>query len=373
MKTTYNFIYLISLLFPFIFFSCTSNNIEEQQDPAIEAINGKWAVSGNKEYTSFEFTESGAYIIEAANEQAAASKPVHLGLLSSSTRAYYPGEEGGFYVGKYQIISDTQVAVNGFGTITIISLSEDEFVFTLERTNGTSELYSASREPELPENNKTNLLCGIVWKGYIEENMVGIIIFSKCGTFLSISEGGGLGQWKWDSNGDILYSYDNWNRDLTMHIEQLTATYIKMHVNAGGVTFSYELYAIDTDEDLEDYIPNSDGIVPDINKIVGSWECSYNIERTKENGVMIEESVNDELGYIYTFNQDYTFELSQHYQGDWYIENNKFVIKNDGGYPFRYTVLQLDQDKLVIEATESASIGGNIYVVYRKYIFQRVE
>lgn len=93
-----------------------------------EMISAKWNVSGQSDYTSFEFNKSGNYIVVA--------KP-----LNRAAQERY-------YFGAYTI-GEGVVTMSGFGKLTVTGISGNDISFTLELDNDLNVVsVTASKQAE---------------------------------------------------------------------------------------------------------------------------------------------------------------------------------------------------------------------------------
>ena len=184
-----------------------------------ETISAKWLVEGESNYESFEFTQSGNYIV------------IEQGFRSTS---------GGVHFGTYDIDGNV-LKMHGFGELTADDLKSGSFNFTLKLDSDTKTvLLMAIKQPEMANTTKTDLLCR-TWVtvnetipeldegyDYIEKDIV--VLFSKSGSYLVYNEadleetgGVGLSQWKWSDSSEtgFLYTWnwDNWDPEYGGYIE----------------------------------------------------------------------------------------------------------------------------------------------------------
>lgn len=355
-----------------------------------EMTSAKWLLSEDNIYTSFEFNESGNYIITGKATKAAS------------------GENKVLYCGAYRIIDGITIELIDFGTITILDLTSAGKLKAKITRNGEIEItVNATKESQFPESARLDLLCR-TWT----DNYGNYLIMSKSGTFCQIDtdlieevgyDGIMYGKWKWKTGETVFsYKYDGYGADWEISGEvtilELTSTYMRaseihQYTEDGKTeTETFTLYPatnvkfpkpdkgtiihIDTIPPI-DTIPTPKPLPQDsidIADILGTWECTANYEYVKENGVIDPSTVrrDNEVGYIWTFNEDGTFDQYKHYQGDWHMNENKIVIKNDGGSPFEFDILALTEESFVIECNAEITHLGNQYVVYNKITFKRL-
>ena len=130
------------------------------------------------------------------------------------------------------------------------------------------------------------------------------------------------------------------------------------------------------------FVSCSDDDDNDINKskIVGTWECVAYEEWLKEDGEITErEDPKRYIGRYITINAAGTY--TGNFYGDYYADHGDWRWKgnelwgydSDGGEPIVYgAVIQLDNNSLVFEASESAREDGIRYEYYSKVSFKRV-
>ena len=138
-----------------------------------ETISAKWLVEGESNYESFEFTQSGNYIV------------IEQGFRFTS---------GGVHFGTYDIDGNV-LKMHGFGELTADDLKSGSFNFTLKLDSDTKTvLLMAIKQPEMANTTKTDLLCR-TWVtvnetipeldegyDYIEKDIV--VLFSKSGCIM---------------------------------------------------------------------------------------------------------------------------------------------------------------------------------------------
>ncbi len=147
-----------------------------------ESIRGKWDVTGTSIFTSFEFNESGNYIV-VVDESAKSTNEELVAF------------------GVYEITGDNTIVLSDLGTITVNEINENIISFSIELlTNPSPVIINASKESEIEGTTNTDLLCR-TWK-LVSFGGVEIpdyyVLFSKAGTYLVDYEGeSGLGTWIW--------------------------------------------------------------------------------------------------------------------------------------------------------------------------------
>lgn len=189
-----------------------------------QTLSAKWNIAGNGIYKSFEFNESGNYIVvEQTPVRAEDNEKV--------------------YFGKYTLQGNT-ITMTGFGKLVVKSIDDKSASFTLTREGGQSAVeLTTSKSEEMPKTTKTDLLCR-TWE-IVDEKIPGLegdylaetdpdltVLFSRAGTYLVHNEdfeetgGVGLAQWKWidSSETGIFYTWtwDVWEDDCRVEIYELT-------------------------------------------------------------------------------------------------------------------------------------------------------
>ncbi len=198
-------LFLAVIIFSFIVLACEKDKNEEQNDVTItaESVSAKWDVSNAAAYESFEFNQSGSYIV----------------VESSSAKSTSAGD---YHYGNYTITGDATMDLEGFGTITVTSLSETGIEFSLKPDSDPDNemTITAAKSDEMPSSINTSLLCR-TWElisiddiPASEQGLEIIVLFSEAGTYLvthlNDPDAGGLAQWQWkDPSEEILcYSWE---------------------------------------------------------------------------------------------------------------------------------------------------------------------
>ncbi len=228
---------LTQILTAFLFFiflvSCSKEDNTPDSTEALErsAISAKWVVENAAEFESFEFNESGNYII-VKNSTDKASKST--------------GYETILF-GTYEVINEASIYLSDFGTITTSEINNNSIIFSITLTNNPESkiIITANKHKEIGSSTSTNMLCK-TWEMVTEngENVASTdmeltIMYSKAGTYfvlfehLDKEEKGGLAQWKWynDEETKVLYSWDeepNWEEEEHIEITELTSTKLKI-------------------------------------------------------------------------------------------------------------------------------------------------
>ncbi len=194
------------------FWSCEDDDEDTDKLPVKkETISAKWNVSNSETslYKSFEFNESGNYIV----------------IMNSSKKST---DSEVFFFGTYTIIDDETIELDDFGTIIIISLSENSFSFDFIPLYDPSSKISVSstKAPELESSTNTELLCR-TWQLVTlnGENVSGTteeltVLFSEAGTYLVTyaseyyDDSGSIALWQWKDESEIYLCY-SWEGDPT--------------------------------------------------------------------------------------------------------------------------------------------------------------
>lgn len=209
---------------------------EEDAKPTAEinesTISAKWVVNDSEEYTSFEFNESGNYIIvKKSATSGGRSRSSAPNFFNNS--ASHPGSAGRFqntektiYFGTYEIAGNQTITLSDFGTITVKRLDDNSINFSLEIPGADDNvLINASKQNEIETSTNTILLCR-TWQlvSFNGESVSGsemdlTVLFSQAGTyFVSYPDGsnvdaGGLAQWRWNNSEETQLQY-TWELDV---------------------------------------------------------------------------------------------------------------------------------------------------------------
>jgi len=204
----------ISLITATFATSCDKDD-DENKDVTIttELLCAKWNIDAATDYLSVEFTQDGDYII------ALASKSIVVGAYS---------------------INGNKIALANYGTIEVVSLSDNAFSFKLDKTGSStaSALVNAVKDvSSISNSERSSLLCK-TWKmetitcvldelydevafESIQETVGSYLLFSKAGTYLAIPPLGSsdsyvYGQWKWEDSNEnaFVVSWNNWEEQL---------------------------------------------------------------------------------------------------------------------------------------------------------------
>jgi hypothetical protein len=174
---------LIAVLFLTSILSCKKDEKETKDDLNKETISAKWVVDGTSVFESFEFNESGNYIV-----------------VENTTTKSVKGQIVLF--GTYEIIDNVTIVLSDLGTMKISQIAESsiDFQIALESDPSNEISITALKQEVIPNSTNTNLLCR-TWEliSFGGEEMSGfIVLFSDAGTyFVESTYGNGIGTWKW--------------------------------------------------------------------------------------------------------------------------------------------------------------------------------
>lgn len=223
---------LAAILILTSFISCTKD--EDTINLEKKTISAKWNVSGTSDYKSFEFNESGNYIVTK----------------NATTKST---DEQIILFGTYTITNNTKIVLSDFGTLKITEINDNSIKFSIQLTsNPNNEIITiATKQDEIGSTTKTEMLCRS-WKLVLinGKSVTGWnAFFSKAGTFVMTQPDGptGLGQWKWkdESESKILYSFNKvpiWEDALHLEIIELTNSTFKCYDVA---SFGYDHYVFE--------------------------------------------------------------------------------------------------------------------------------
>lgn len=203
---------------------------DDSSNDTQETISAKWVVDEAADYKSFEFNKSGDYIIVKGD-----------GLKSATSQSIISG--------TYVIIDSETIKLSDFGTIHITSIDDSNISFslTLEDDETTSISVNATKQEEISNSAKTELLCR-TWEmvSINGETAIGTdyeitILFSQAGTYFvtvlnTDSENeGGLAQWKWKDNNENEFNYTwsgTFSDEYYVKIVKLTSSYLELYGSA---------------------------------------------------------------------------------------------------------------------------------------------
>ena len=183
----------------------------EEETPPVDApvtvtkssVSAKWDVQGDSDFTTFEFNESGTYVVVKSSPDKEITEDIIL-------------------FGSYTIDGSLMILEN-FGTLKVKSLTDVQMTFAIKLLTETDygDDLVANKSEELPATTNTQLLCR-TWKLVTlnGDSVAGtqnelVMVFYSSGTYVvtyvdSDELEGGLAQWKWkDSAEDVMcYSWD---------------------------------------------------------------------------------------------------------------------------------------------------------------------
>ncbi len=127
--------------------------------------------------------------------------------------------------GTYTQLNDNTLQLNNYGTLTINSISDSNFGFTLTSTYGNTTITSAAATAVIPESTNTTAICN-TWKmtkatfsdtlDLLQPGEEVYITFSRYGTYLTKDVSGdsteyGTNTWLWTSSAQDKFCYGEWN------------------------------------------------------------------------------------------------------------------------------------------------------------------
>lgn len=248
---------IIAIIFVITFVSCSKEKVTPIENLDKTQLSAKWVVSGTGEYESFEFNESGNYIVVKKGSSGARIKSSDQTSLwgtvakdlTENANSRVQASDPIITFGTYEITNNT-ISLSNFGTITVDKLDDNAISFSLQLTGSSNKnTLSASKQAEMTSSTKTNLLCrtwelvtvnGSTVAGTEDELTV---LFSKAGTYLvtfrNDTEQGGLAQWKWKNSTETEFLYtwtkDVWSNNDLVTISELTSNSLKM--SEGSITY----------------------------------------------------------------------------------------------------------------------------------------
>lgn len=200
---------LFTLAMIFVIVIACKKDKEEETTAQTDVVNvekstvsAKWEVEGDSDYDTFEFNESGTYVVVKNSPD---KNP----------------EDDIILFGTYTIDGNLLILSN-FGTIKVLSLSDVEISFAIKLLGETEygETLVANKSEELPASTNTQLLCR-TWKLVTlnGDSVAGtsnelLMVFYTSGTYvvtyIEDDQLGGLAEWKWfDSDENVIcYSWD---------------------------------------------------------------------------------------------------------------------------------------------------------------------
>ncbi|MHA7943746.1 hypothetical protein ACJOV8_011795 [Formosa sp. 3Alg 14/1] len=205
----FSLILLTVFVFALIIGCDSSDNGENDLTETTEdtTINAKWVVTNASTYESFEFNESGNYIILKTSEDQRTT------------------EEPNILFGTYSLIDDDTIVLSDFGTLIISNIDENSIQFALALASAPEQTIQieASKQLEIEKSTNTDLLCQ-TWQlvSFNGENVIGTtealtVLFSRAGTYFVTntsplsSNQGGLASWSWNNSAQTQIYY-NWGQ-----------------------------------------------------------------------------------------------------------------------------------------------------------------
>lgn len=252
------------------------------ETPAYEDVSAKYDVtSGGGGISSIELTASGNYVItmEGAAYVPAALSPRNM--MKSFIRAAANGTRAdeGYICGKFVKISDTEFILEGFGSIVIDGAADNAFSIQVTKSEGETYTLNAEKAATVSNSEMSNALCrtwdintmalkgtfngkvfydkekpavehDLLWKELnaafgsligddepffnVDKIKPKQIIFTKSGSYITITEDNylGIADWRWNNekNGVITYSNPMGTNNVTV---QFSGSNMKLYeVNA---------------------------------------------------------------------------------------------------------------------------------------------
>jgi hypothetical protein len=241
------------------FSSCKKNDADPLVNLDKPSISAKWVVTGSNEYDSFEFNESGNYIVIKKLNFGSLISSIHPGSIFGGASREKTGIANGrvqdtnpsIRFGTYEIVNNT-IQLAGLGTLTVTQINDNSISFSFQLTgNSNSITINATKQAEIASSSNTDLLCR-TWKlvsingsSPVGTEFDGLtILFSKAGTyFVTYADNNNeMAQWKWKNNAqtELMYTWDRdlWDEDDFVYINQLSLTSLKL--TEYGETFEFK-------------------------------------------------------------------------------------------------------------------------------------
>lgn len=248
------YLFLLALVVGLVF-SCKKDDEEDTVDNGTEVenvekstISAKWEVEGDSDYDSFEFNESGTYVVVRSSPDKETEEDI--------------------LFGTYTIDGDLLILSN-FGTIKVMSLTEQEMTFAIKLLGQSDygDTLTANKSEELPPSSNTQLLCR-TWKMFSINNdtVAGTedelyVVFYQSGTYVVTYVGedelGDVAQWKWfDSQENVIcYSWDG-EPDCTDVVEVVSLDEYKLELQEEGSY--YVLYPLNSSKSSQAFNVNNE-------------------------------------------------------------------------------------------------------------------
>ena len=228
MKRFNQILIVMSLLISFI--SCNKDeNKDETNNPGTlnkETLSAKWNVTRTSDYESFEFNESGNYIVVKNTTKKSTNSQIVL-------------------FGTYEIIDNQTVVLSDLGTIKVSNIGEDAISFTIAlNSNPNGEItINATKQDQIANSTNTQLLCRtweIVTLGGLDIGRP-VVLFSDAGTyFIKTSYGNDIGTWTWcdAEESKIAFTIDNILNcngiEIIKNIELTSDSFVGIDMENGG-------------------------------------------------------------------------------------------------------------------------------------------
>ncbi len=214
---------LAAIIMMTLIVSCDKDENDSKTVLKTQTISAKWNVNSSDLYDSFEFNESGNYIV--------VKKP-------------HPNSQF-IYFGTYEIINGTSIELSDFGTIEVSSISNNSISFSINTDRKAKTSINASKQAEMAKSSKTDLICK-TWEMFSVngEPVAGTemeltVLFSKAGTYFvtfsnpMVENDGEIAQWKWKdaAQTQIYYFTENdlvWDDEFFVEIPELTTSTLKI-------------------------------------------------------------------------------------------------------------------------------------------------
>ena len=206
--------------------SCEKDENDSKVTLEKETISATWIVNGSGEYKSFEFNESGNYIVVINTTPKSTNSQIIL-------------------FGTYKIVNKSAIELSDFGTIKVTSIDDTSISFSVMLySNPDNEIMiDATRQEEMESSTRTDLLSrtwemvSVNGEPVVGTDMEVTVLFSKAGTYLVAyadpESENGLAQWKWKNieETQLLYSWRDvpiWEEENFVEVPELTSTRLKI-------------------------------------------------------------------------------------------------------------------------------------------------
>jgi len=177
-----------------------NNNDSDVVNVEKSTVSAKWEVEGDSDYETFEFNESGTYVVVKNSPDKDTDEEIII-------------------LGTY-LIDGNLLILSDFGIVKVISLNEEQISFSvkLEGETDYGDVLIGNRSDELPVSDKTTLLCR-TWKvkvmsgDTLPEDEQGFVTFFKSGTYITAWAGDEVAKWKWYDSNENSWCY-SWNEEI---------------------------------------------------------------------------------------------------------------------------------------------------------------